>query len=190
MGINIITESQSLFVFLSENQLKSSFPFRFSSKSAPVSVNRSESYKETLTHARSRNRRKTSDPSLSKTRWVLTTERYSSSMRNTRFCEYDQQIVIRNVQELSIRNWSANTIGSVGVLHYCHIIVDYNLRMMSLRGDDLTLERAGRCSSSTIVSNISAHILKGGTSGGWVGGRRISSKLSSSCRGCGKTYVI
>lgn len=48
--------------------LINSFAFNCSSKSAPVSVNRSESYKETLTHARSRNRRKTSDPSLSKTR--------------------------------------------------------------------------------------------------------------------------
>lgn len=39
------------------------------SKSAPVSVNRSESYKERLSHRRSRNnRRKTSDPSFSKTR--------------------------------------------------------------------------------------------------------------------------
>ncbi|XP_037025462.1 rho guanine nucleotide exchange factor 11 isoform X3 [Bradysia coprophila] len=38
------------------------------SKSAPVSVNRSESYKERLSHRRNRNnRRKTSDPSLSKT---------------------------------------------------------------------------------------------------------------------------
>lgn len=42
------------------------------SKSAPVSVNRSESYKETLAHRRNRkNRRKTSDPSLSKTKWVF-----------------------------------------------------------------------------------------------------------------------
>lgn len=42
------------------------------SKSAPVSVNRSESYKERLSHKRNRNnRRKTSDPSLSsKTKWV------------------------------------------------------------------------------------------------------------------------
>ncbi|XP_055694238.1 rho guanine nucleotide exchange factor 11 isoform X5 [Lutzomyia longipalpis] len=38
------------------------------SKSAPVSVNRSESYKERLSHKRNRtNRRKTSDPSLTKT---------------------------------------------------------------------------------------------------------------------------
>uniref|UniRef100_A0A1B0CTZ1 Uncharacterized protein n=1 Tax=Lutzomyia longipalpis TaxID=7200 RepID=A0A1B0CTZ1_LUTLO len=39
------------------------------SKSAPVSVNRSESYKERLSHKRNRtNRRKTSDPSLTKTK--------------------------------------------------------------------------------------------------------------------------
>lgn len=33
-------------------------------KSAPVSVNRSESYKERLSHKRNRSQRKTSDPNL------------------------------------------------------------------------------------------------------------------------------
>lgn len=59
-----------------------------SSKSAPVSVNRSESYKETLTHARSRNRRKTSDPSLSKTRWVFrcSRNRLYSNLKGVTLC--------------------------------------------------------------------------------------------------------
>lgn len=103
-------------------------------------------------------------------------------VRNTEFCEYVQQKVITKVQELSIQMQIQLEVGCFALLpHY---------RQLSHDDEDaieecLSLERAARCNSSTIVSNISAHILKG-DSGGLVGEKRTARYR----RGCGVALLI